>query len=59
MGYKKTLFRYIKYSEPRGRLNNLVTENKILKSLKFKNYQEVIKNKIRIIEKNNERNYSK
>tara|TARA_B100001250_G_scaffold413969_1_gene450011 strand:+ start:1436 stop:2317 length:882 start_codon:yes stop_codon:yes gene_type:complete len=50
MKYEKTLFRFIKYSEPRGRLNNLISLNPIIKQYKFKNAKNVIKNKVRMIE---------
>lgn len=50
MKYKETLFKYIKYSEPRGRLNNLISKNLILNKFKFQVVRDIIKNKLKIIE---------
>tara|TARA_B110000238_G_C16134651_1_gene443071 strand:+ start:2563 stop:3444 length:882 start_codon:yes stop_codon:yes gene_type:complete len=51
MNYSKTLFKFINYSEPRGRLNNLVSSNSIVKQFRFKNAKIIIKNKIKMIER--------
>jgi len=59
MNFKPTLFRYIKYSEPRGRKNNLISINPIIKKFKYKSARAVIRKKIKIIEKAYETNYSK
>tara|TARA_B100000674_G_scaffold477679_1_gene473812 strand:+ start:357 stop:1256 length:900 start_codon:yes stop_codon:yes gene_type:complete len=59
MSFKPTLFRYIKYSEPRGRKNNLISLNSIINKFKYKSAEVVIKKKIKIIEKTYEANYSK
>jgi dTDP-4-dehydrorhamnose reductase len=50
MSYNTTLFKYINYSEPRGRLNNLISSNPIIKKFKFQKAEKVIKEKIKIIE---------
>lgn len=59
MKFKKTLFKFINYSEPRGRKNNLISINKEINKYKYENAKSVIKKKVRIIEKLNEANYSK
>ena len=50
MNYNATLFKYINYSEPRGRLNNLISLNPLIKNLKFQKAKKVIKEKIKILE---------
>ena len=59
MKFKKTFFKFINYSEPRGRKNNLISINKEINKYKYENAKSVIKKKVRIIEKLNEANYSK
>lgn len=59
MKFKKTLFKFINYSEPRGRKNNLISVNNEINKYKYENAKLVIKKKIRIIEKSSETNYSK
>ncbi len=59
MKFKETLFRFIKYSEPRGRQNNLISINEDINKYKYEDVRLVIKNKIKIIEKFNETNYPK
>ena len=59
MNFKNTLFKFIKYTEPRGRQNNLISINPILNQYKYQKARLVIQRKIKIIDKNNETSYSK
>lgn len=59
MKFKKTLFKFINYSEPRGRRNNLISINREINKYKYENAKSVIKKKVRIIDKLNETSHSK
>ena len=59
MKFKETLFKFIKYSEPRGRQNNLISINEEINKYKYEDASTVIKNKIKKIEKFNETIYTK
>tara|TARA_A100001035_G_C27763126_1_gene492279 strand:+ start:815 stop:1714 length:900 start_codon:yes stop_codon:yes gene_type:complete len=59
MKFKETLFKFIKYSEPRGRQNNLISINEEINKYKYEDASTVIKNKIKKIEKFNETFYTK
>ena len=50
INYNAILFKYINYPEPRGRINNLISSNPLIKNFKFQKVQKVIKEKIKIIE---------
>ena len=50
MKYAHVKFNQIRYSEPRGKINNLLTLHKELKNRKYKNFKEIIRKKVAIID---------
>jgi len=52
MKYANVKFNEIRYSEPRGKINNLLTLHKELKNRKYKNFKEIIRKKVAILDQN-------
>jgi hypothetical protein len=50
MKYAPVKFSQIRYSEPRGKINNLLTLHKELKNRKYKNFNEIIKKKVAFLD---------
>ena len=51
MKYAPVKFNQIRYSEPRGKINNLLTSHKELKNKKYKNFKEIIKKKVAFLDR--------
>lgn len=51
MKYAPVKFNQIRYSEPRGKINNLLTSHKELKNRKYKNFKEIIKKKVAFLDR--------
>jgi dTDP-4-dehydrorhamnose reductase len=50
MKYAHVKFNQIRYSEPRGKINNLLTLHKELKNRKYKNFKQIIRQKVAILD---------
>jgi hypothetical protein len=51
MKYAPVKFNQIRYSEPRGKINNLLTSHKELKNRKYKNFKKIIKKKVAFLDR--------